>query len=189
MMDFIDKYKQLIIGLLIGLIIGLSISFLLPQNTKDEELNSLLTIDEVFTYSKDSINLSATRDKIKLTDPDITVDSFNLRGSVSYSLDLNNLTYVKEKDNLTVSIKDIELNEILLDYNTSTAVDEEDGLITLKEARIRLTDYNRIEDYFRNNINLNDIYNKAKEELHKQAIVYINNRLTDLDLNITVNFE
>ena len=176
MMDFIDKYKQLIIGLLIGLIIGLSISFLLPQNTKDEELNSLLTIDEVFTYSKDSINLSATRDKIKLTDPDITVDSFNLRGSVSYSLDLNNLTYVKEKDSLTVSIKDIELNE-------------EDGLITLKEARIRLTDYNRIEDYFRSSINLNDIYNEAKEELHKQAIVYINNRLTDLDLNITVNFE
>ena len=94
MMDYIDKYKQLIIGLLIGLIIGLSISFLLPQSTKDEELNSLLTIDEVFTYSNDSINLSATRDKIKLTDPDITVDSFNLRGSVSYSLDLNNLTYV-----------------------------------------------------------------------------------------------
>ena len=94
-----------------------------------------------------------------------------------------------DKIKLTSHIKDIELNEILLDYNTSTAVDEEDGLITLKEARIRLTDYNRIEDYFRNSINLNDIYNKAKEELHKQTVVYINNRLTDLDLNITVNFE
>ena len=94
-----------------------------------------------------------------------------------------------DKIKLTSHIKDIELNEILLDYNTSTAVDEEDGLITLKEARIRLTDYNRIEDYFRSSINLNDIYNKAKEELHKQTVVYINNRLTDLDLNITVNFE
>ena len=68
-------------------------------------------------------------------------------------------------------------------------IDEDDGLITLKEARIRLTDYQRIEDYLSNNINLDDIYNEAKEELHKQAIVYINNRLTDTDLNISVNFE
>ncbi|MGN1405958.1 MAG: DUF4230 domain-containing protein [Erysipelotrichaceae bacterium] len=189
MMDFIDKYKQLIIGLLIGLIIGLSISFLLPQNTKNEELDSLLNINEVFTYSKDNINISATKEEIKITDSDSTVNNFNLRGSISYYLDLNNLTYVKDKDNLTVTIKDIEAGNILLDYNTSTVIDENDGLITLKEARIRLTDYHKIEDYFSNNINLDDIYSEAKEELHKQAIVYINNRLTDLDLNVSVNFE
>lgn len=188
-MDFIDKYKQLIIGLLIGLIIGLSISFLLPQNNKHEELDSLLKINELFTYSKDNINLSVTKEEIKITDPDSTVNNFNLRGSVTYSIDLNKLTYVKDKDNLTVTIKDIEPGNILLDYNTSTVIDEDDGLISLKEARIRLTDYHKIEDYFSNNINLDDICNEAKEELHKQAIVYINNRLTDLDLNITVNFE
>lgn len=188
-MGFFDKYKQLIIGLLIGLIIGLSISFLLPQNTKNEELNSLLTINEVFTYSKDNINISATKEEIKITDPDSTVNNFNLRGSVSCRLDLNNLSYVKDKDNLTITIKDVEPGDILLDYNASTVIDEDDGLITLKEARIRLTDYQKIEDYFSNNINLDDIYNEAKEELHKQAIVYINNHLTDTDLNISINFE
>ena len=186
------KYQQLALGLLLGLLIGIGFMYLVDLNAKEINIPSTINFAQEFSYQSKNLEKSFEINDLEIADDLFknSVKELKLKGSFKYKISLTDSSYNLENDILELTLTEAYLDDVFIDLDKSTYVDSADGLLSLKEMRIRLCDYEYLKEEFKNTLMFE--YTKVEEEaityLHNEVYKYISNLFKDQNIEIVINY-
>lgn len=187
------KYQQLTLGLLVGLLIGIGFMYIVDLNTKELNVASTINFSEEFYYQSAVLKKDFDVSELNIADEQFknSVSEISLRGSFTYRISLMNTKYNLEDKVLTLLVPEAVLDDVIVDFDKSVYIDTRDGLLSLKEMRIRLCDYDYLKDEFKQSLSTDykSVEEEALKDLHNQVSDYVNKLFANQDIEIIINYQ